>query len=163
MNYPPLLAFQSTAEYRAHYENLYCRGPVVTFDGIEVRFGKKDFNHCFFESVVQKDDTFSPKRAERMEWIRAALQDHAAQLYVGWDNKRKVLAADRRVAVVMGNYVVIIQMTDTTGMPTKARFVTAYVADSSRTLQMITSGPRWAGPKNKNTADSPGGLSGKPF
>jgi hypothetical protein len=40
----------------------------------------------------------------------------------------------------MGNYVVVIALTTTgTGI-----FITAYVADSEKTLKLIRKGPRWA-------------------
>ena len=83
---------------------------MQTFDGIEVRFRKQHFDHCFFESVVTKDDTFSQRRAERIDWIKAALEDPNAELWVGWDNKRKRPANDRRVVIVVQNYVVIIRV-----------------------------------------------------
>ena len=143
MAYPPLLNLNSSAEYRAHFENIYCRRPLMTFDNIAVRFGKSDFNHCFFESVNAKDDTFSPQRAQRMDWIKAALEDATAELYVGWDNARKCEAKDRRVAIVMTDFVVIIRVTDATCAPKKAEFVTCYHADSGRTLQLIRSGRKW--------------------
>ena len=154
MTYPPLLQGENEAQYRSSFEKTYCRGPITTFDGIEVRFRKQDFDHCFFESESAKDDTFSAKRAERLWWIRAALQDAGAELYVGWDNKRKCLVQNRRVAIVVLNYVVIIRFTGTK----RAAFVTAFVAGKV-TLMKIRRGPR----AHKKTADSPGGLSDKPF
>ena len=50
MNYPSLVRYATQAEYRVHFERVYCRGPIQTFDHIAVRFRKKDFDHCFFES-----------------------------------------------------------------------------------------------------------------
>lgn len=143
MSYPALLMLHSSAEYRTHFENVYCRGPIVTFDNIMVRFRTRDFNHCFFESVKDKDDTFSSIRAQRMDWIKAALEDPRAELYVGWDNKNKKEAPDSRVAIVMGDFVVVIRLTDPTSTPRKAEFVTCYRADSGRTLKLIRSGRKW--------------------
>ncbi len=56
---------------------------------------------------------------------------------------------------MMKNYVVVI------GISGKGagRFITAFVADSGRTLQMIRKNPKWA----KKTADLPGWLSGSLF
>ena len=139
VSYPPLLQGKSPAEYRSYFEATYCRGPITTFDGIEVRFRKRDFNHCFFESVSEKDDTFSHQRAERIQWIKAALQDPHAELYVGWDNKKKRLAKDRRVAIVVQSYVVVIRFIGARS----AAFVTAFVAEES-TLRKIRKGPRCA-------------------
>jgi len=147
MSYPPLLQLATAAEYRTHFESLYCRGPIATFDGIKVRFRKRDFNHCFFESSRRdgnKDD-FSSKRAERMEWIKAALQDAHADRYLGWDKAKRTYDRSRRVTVVMGNYVVVIRIT----AARKADCVTAFVADTPArpgrpsTIDMIRRGPKW--------------------
>jgi hypothetical protein len=142
VQYPPLLRFETEQEYRTHFERVYCRGTLACFVGISVRFEKNDFDHCFFESSNRDGakDRFSQPRAERMEWIKAALQDGRADLFVGWDSKRRRYDYGRRVALVMGNYVVIIRMTGCK----KARFVTAFVADSQRTLDRIKKSPRWA-------------------
>ena len=111
MPYPPLLNHNTAAEYRTHFENIYCRGPVTTFDGIDARFRKSQFDHCFFESTHRdgNKDAFSTQRAERMDWIKAALQDANADLYQEWDKKRRRYDSTRRVAVVQTNYVVKIR------------------------------------------------------
>ncbi len=140
MPYPPLVSYQTIDEYRVHFERVYCQGPIVTFDGIPVRFRKDDFDHAFFESRRAKDDTFSPQRSQRIDWIQATLQDPDSERYVGWDKKKKRYDRQRRVAVVKGNYVVVIAI----NKAGKGRFITAYVADSSRTLGMIRQGPKWA-------------------
>jgi len=139
MPYPPLVSYQTIDEYRAHFEKVYCRGPIVTFDGIPVRFRKRDFDHAFFESRTTKDDTFSPQRSQRIDWIQATLLDPDSERYVGWDKKKKRYDHQRRVAVVKGNYVVVIAINkDGAG-----RFITAYLADSSRTVGLIRQGPKW--------------------
>lgn len=145
---------KTAAEYRSYFEVTYCRGCITTFDGIVVRFRKRDFNHCFFESVHCKDDTFSVQRAERVLWIKAALQSPDAELYVGWNNKKKRPATNRRVAVIYGNYVVIIQITGVG----RANFVTAFVA-GSEAIRKIKTNPKWI----KKIADLPGWLSDRPF
>lgn len=48
MPYPPLVSYNSVDEYRGHFERIYCRGVITTFDGIPVRFQKRDFDHAFF-------------------------------------------------------------------------------------------------------------------
>jgi len=136
--YPPLLKLKAPAEYRSIFETNYCREAITTFDSIEVRFRKRDFNHCFFESVKSKDDTFSFKRAERMLWIKAALQDKNAEMHVGWNNVKKKPAKNRRVAIVMGDYVVVIALKG----QNKADFVTAFVANSTA-LRNIRTNPLW--------------------
>ena len=138
MAYPPLVHYKTEQEYRQHFERVYCRGSIQTFDGIGVRFRQRMFSHCFFESVIDKDDTLSTRRAERIDWIKAALQDNNAELRLGWDNKKKRAANDRRVAIVVGSYVVIIRLY----RPDKAEFVTAFVA-GQRTISQIRRNPLW--------------------
>lgn len=106
-----------------------------------VRFRKEDFLHCFFESSNRDDqkDTFSTRRAERIDWIKAALQDPKAELFAGWDRKRKIHDRDRRVCVVSGDYVVIIALTD----KDKAYIITAFVIDDPRVLESIKRSPKW--------------------
>jgi hypothetical protein len=144
--YPPLVHYETVQEYRVHFERVYCAGPVSCFDGIVLRFQKKDFDHCFFESGNRDGvkDTFSTLRAERIDWIKTALQDGDALLFVGWDRNKRRYDHDRRVALVMGNYVVVIRLMKD---QKKARFVTAFVADSDRTLNRIKRGKKWTAPR----------------
>ena len=139
MPYPPLVKYDSAVKYRQHFEDVYCRTPITTFDGISVRFRRKNFNHCFFESVKEKDDTFSQKRAEKINWIKAALEDTESERYLGWNAKKRKYDNKRRVTLVMGNYIVVIAITGIA----KADFVTAFVADSEFTLRKIRNSPQW--------------------
>jgi len=146
--YPAFLRFDSEKEYREHFERVYCSTPTRTFDGIEVRFRKGDFDHCCFEASRRDGvkDRFSRKRAERLDWIRATLQDPNSELYVGWDKNLKRYDRGRRVALVMNDYVVVIALKG----QDQADFVTAYVADTpaapgqKSTIEKIRMGPRWA-------------------
>jgi hypothetical protein len=148
LSYPPLLELASEAEYRAHFEATYCRGPIRAFDGIEVRFRQRDFDHCCFESSRRdgNKDTFSLPRARRLDWIKAALQDPQSECYQGWDKKRKCYDGSRRVAVVLEDYVVVIAFKRKSG---QADFVTAFLADTPTvpgrpsTVEMIRRGPKW--------------------
>ncbi len=139
--YPPLLKLADEATYRARFEAIYCAGVVTTFDGIRVRFQKRDFDHCFFESSQRNriKDTFSPLRAERLEWIAVALQDASADRFQGWDRNTKTYDKTRRVTVVCGNYVVVVALTGANS----ARFITAYVADTPSTLAKLKTSPAW--------------------
>jgi hypothetical protein len=141
VSYPPLVQYTTEKEYRAHFERVYCRAALQCFDGIIVRFEKKEFDHCFYESSNRDGvkNEFSRLRAERIDWIKTALQDGQADLYAGWDSIRRQYDHGRRVALVMGNYVTIIRFTNTL----KAKFVTAFVADSQLTLDRIRKSPRW--------------------
>ena len=141
MAYPSLVSYRTTDEYRSHFKRVYCKGPITTFDGIAVRFRKNCFDHCFYESSRRNKvkDVFSIQRAERIDWIKATLEDPNAELHVGWDGKKKRYDRSHRVALVSCNYVVVIRL----GGNQKAQFVTAYVADSSRTLAKIKGSPKW--------------------
>jgi hypothetical protein len=140
--YPPLVRYRTETEYRVHFEKLYCISPILTFDGIAVRFRKDRFHHCFYESTKRNHikDAFSVQRAQRIDWIKATLQDPTAELHVGWDRKKKRYDKHHRVAVVVSNYVVVIRMS----RKQTAQFVTAYVADSPLTLAKIKRSPYWA-------------------
>ncbi len=140
MAYPPLVFFQDEQSYRAHFEAIYCLSPIITFDGISVRFRKDVFDHCFYMSTRRNGikDSFSQPRAERIDWIKAALQDPSAQLFEGWDKNNKRYDATRRVALVMGNYVVIIRFSG----DSKAEFVTAYLVDTEENLNKIKASPK---------------------
>ena len=133
MAMPPLLLLPDEVDYRAHFR-ANCCGTVITHDGIEVKIRHKDFDHCCFGSSMKNDikDFFSTARAERIEWIAAALQDATLPMYVGWNRKKKVEDPSRRVTVVLPDFAVIIGLTK----PDRAVFVTAYVIDAATAAQM---------------------------
>jgi len=113
------------AEMRALWYEEYCKADIETFDGIMVRFYTDMFDHCFFESAdrIAKDKSIlSLNRLEKMLWIKETLQDADAILKKGWDNESKGYYINRRVAIVKGNYVVVIRFTGIL----KAKLVTAY-------------------------------------
>ncbi len=141
MNAPNLVIYDDIQLYRTHYHRKYCHNPINTYDGIKIRFNKQQFDHCFFDSIHSKDDTFSQARAERIDWIEYALLDPKAELYVGYDKKKKKYINNRRVTVVSGNYVVVVQLGRDLR---KGNFITAFLADSPRTLRKIRTSPRWS-------------------
>lgn len=145
MSYPPLVKHPKEDDYRQHFRDKYCKKSIMTFDGIPVRFAEKDFGHAFYESrssTQPTKDMFSIERAERIDWIEAALLDNNASLHYGWDSKKKKVNAARRVAIANGNYVVVIQIMKSG----KARFVTAFPASASRTVLLIGASPKWQQP-----------------
>jgi mRNA-degrading endonuclease RelE of RelBE toxin-antitoxin system len=122
----------------------YCNpiSPIFTFDSIVVVFFEDKFDHAFFESAnrVEKDKSvFSQTRAERILWIKETLEDPTADIRQGYDSKTKTYDNSRRVAIVKGDYVVIIKLTS----EKRASFITAYVADNS--IQKIMLSPEWQG------------------
>lgn len=140
---PPLVRYVTAAEYRAHYERVYCRGRVFTFDGVRVHFSPSRFKHAFFESPRRDGakDRFSPARAERIDWIKATLESPDAELFQGWDKSRRRHDGTYRVAVVYGDFVVVLAMSLTQDGALKGNFVTCYVADNS--IERIRNAPRW--------------------
>lgn len=126
MDYVKLKAHLMTeAELREIWRKEYCVREIVTFDSVKVRFYEDMFDHAFFESAnrIKKDKSIlSFNRLEKMLWIKDTLKDPDAILKKGWNKDKKEYFTDRRVAVVKGNYVVIIRFTGVL----KAKFVTAY-------------------------------------
>lgn len=141
---PELVRYSEESEYREHFERIYCQGPIETSDSLLVRFRKDDFEHCFFESSDRRGnkDTFSLIRAERIDWISYALQSGSCAWKAGWDHNRRRYDHDRRVTILIGEYVVVISLIS----PERAQFVTAFVADSASTREKLQSAPEWVNP-----------------
>jgi len=115
----------SEADFRIMWRLEYCEKEIFTFDSIRVLFFEDMFDHVFFESKnrnANDKSILSLNRLEKFYWIKEALNDPEAILKKGWDKKKKDYFKDRRVAIVKGNYVVIIVFTGYR----KANFVTAY-------------------------------------
>ena len=137
-----LTYLSSEKDYRSLFESLYCDhgNPVFTHDGIRVKFFPDKFDHAFFESASRSQadkSIFSAVRAEKITWILDVLRDPTADLRVGWDSTNKRYDNSRRVAIVKGDYVVIIHIKDATN----AKFITAYQADNS--IGKILHSPPW--------------------
>jgi len=135
--------------YKKIFKKYYCKKPIVTFDKIKVRFFSDDFEHSFFESKNrQKKDKseFSYKRANRIFWIKWILQSSNAELYVGYNSKIKKVQRNRRVALCIEEFVVVIELHKKDSK--KAKFVTAYLADGvngkgERAIDLIRKSPKW--------------------
>ncbi len=147
MELPPLVMYSTTSEYKQHYETHYCRKEIFTFDGLRVYFRASKFGHAFYESTGKdgKKDVFSEVRSQRIDWIKATLENPNAELYQGWNKVSKVYDCTRRVSIVFENFVVVIWINklDTNGQPLSAEFITAYEADAS--IDKIRRAPRWLG------------------
>ena len=137
----PFVKYKTIQEYLNHFEKVYCKGNIRTFDNIPVYFRKSDFNHCFYETVKLKDDTFSWKRAKRIDWIKETLEDPNADLRCGWIKKKNKINFKRRVAIVNNNYIVIILIGKKKDGSLKANFITAFIADKS--INKILKMPNW--------------------
>jgi len=141
---PPKVVYSTEAQYRQHYQRVYCQQPITTFDGIPVFFRRNQLDHCMFERSGRDGvkDVFSRVRAERIDWIKATLGNPKADLYQGWDKKKRKNDKNNRVAVVYENFVVVIRLKRRQDRSVeKADFVTAYQADNS--IQKIRRMPRW--------------------
>lgn len=126
MAYKKIKSYHLTeAEMRKIWDDEYCQAEIETFDGVMVKFYADMFDHIFYESFdrIKKDKSIiSLNRLEKMLWIKDVLQDGSAILKKGWNAKDKEYYKDRRVAIVKGNYVVVIRFTG----KLKAKLVTAY-------------------------------------
>lgn len=144
MALPPLLIYDNVECYRRHYERIYCRGHIITFDDIRVYFAPGKFGHAFYESSGWDGhkDKFSPVRAQRMDWIKATLEHRDACLFQGWYHKTRRYDTTRRVAVVYENFVVVVAMAMKRNRRLKANFVTCYQADNS--IGKIRQAPHWS-------------------
>lgn len=144
MALPPLVHYATAAEYRTHYERVYCRGNILTFDGIRVHFAPDKFGHMFYESTARNGikDAFSPVRAQRIDWVKATLQHPTAALFEGWGKTSRQYDASRRVAVVYEDFVVVVAMSLKLDGSLKANFVTCYQADNS--IGKIRTSPAWS-------------------
>ena len=143
MPLPPLLQYANENEYRDHFEKTYCRQQIFTFDGIPVYIHRGMFQHAFYESTHRNGlkDQFSVVRAQRMDWIKATLENPSAALYQGWDNTKKKHDPKRRVSVVYEDFVVIIRLGLKSGGELKGEFVTCFQADNS--IGKIRQSERW--------------------
>lgn len=143
MALPSLIHYNSIPEYRQHYETVYCRGNIQTFDGIRVYFSPGKFGHAFYESTGRdgRKDVFSPARAQRIDWIKATLENPDADQFQGWDYKLSQYDLARRVSVVYQNFVVIVALRPTRKDTLKGNFITCFQADNS--IHRIRSSPRW--------------------
>jgi len=141
---PDLLILPNETEYLEYFREEYCRKGVITFDGIRVYFREKRFFHAFYESTNRngRKDQFSKVRAQRMEWIRATLENADSDLFQGWDKHKRRYDPGRRVCVVYEDFVVILQMLLKANGELKAEFVTCYQADNS--IGKIKRSPKWS-------------------
>ena len=141
---PALLSYKTVAEYKAHYEKHYQRGTIVTFDGIRVFFKPQKFGHAFYENSQRRNgpkDVFSDQRAQRMDWIKATLENQHAEIFKGWNKDKKVFEENRRVSVIYQDFVVVIEISLNKKGELKGNFITCYVADKS--IGKIKESPKW--------------------
>src|SRR5690606_12656815 len=131
-------------ELRQLWRKEYCdpQNPVYTFDNIHVGFYEDMFDHAFFESanrIARDKSILSYNRLEKMLWIKDTLRDPEAMLKQGWNRDKKIYENGRRVALIKGNYVVVIRFAGLL----KAKFVTAYEVQEAKNIDTIIKSPEW--------------------
>lgn len=141
MAYKKIKSYKMTeAELRQIWKEEYCEQEIITFDAVTVKFYEDMFDHAFYESAdnIEKDKSIlSYNRLEKIYWIKEVLQDPEAVLKKGWDNYTKTVCDDRRVAMVKGNYIVVIRFTGLL----KAKLVTAFEMQDGEDIQKVLDGP----------------------
>lgn len=140
--YPSLVKLLSEDAYEKYFVDNYCKKVIKTFDGVIVYFPRSAFQHAFYKSSsrsLQDKKIFAIERAERLDWIKVALKDNKAQLFFGWNNKKKKSDYKRRVAIVKKNYIVIVQFKKDWK---SATFITAFL-DDANTAFRIALGEKW--------------------
>ena len=144
MALPKLVKYKTIGEYHKHFRREYCNPSktITTCDGITVAFYPNQFKHAFYGSSGKgKRDKakISLVRARRIDWIKYALKNPNASLYVGYDKKKKIYDRRRRVCLKNNNYVVVIQFKD----HRKADFITHFSPDTPHTKNSIKKSPAW--------------------
>ncbi len=139
MPLPPLVDYENESDYRDHYRRIYCRGQIVTHDGIRVHFSPQRFDHAFYEG--RRKERFSIVRARRIDWVKATLEHHDAALYQGWSKRDRSYDPVRRVSVVYEEFVVIVSLSLDRVESLRGQFVTCYQADKS--IGKIRRSPCW--------------------
>lgn len=143
MAYKKIKPYKLTeAEIREIWREEYCSQRIYTFDGILVKFYPEMFDHCFYESANRREkdkSILSLNRLEKIYWIKDTLMDSTAILKQGYDKRTKEYDSSRRVALVKGNYVVIIAVFRLD----QARFITAFEMNDDENIEKVLNGPDW--------------------
>lgn len=144
MELPSLVHLETETDYFNHFVDMYCNaGPIITWDGLPVVFYPEMFTHAFYKRTSKswkaKKDSFDIARGERIDWIKAVLEDASILPRAGYDKAKGTYDGSRRVTFLTpDNYLVVIREDGA-----KWRFVTAYLVDDSRTVGKILASPIW--------------------
>lgn len=109
-----------------------------------IKYIKYGIEHAFYTRTEKRwkaaKDHFATERGERIDWIKAVLEDPSIIPRKGYDKARRTYDNSRRVTFLApNNYVVVIYIND----KGKGKFVTAYVVDNVDTAQKLSSAPLW--------------------
>ena len=89
------------------------RRPAKIIQNIRINIFVNHFKTVSYESSDRRQankDVLSPRRLSRILWIKDALEDPEAEIHVGYLSKSHSQSGKRRVTLVKGNYVVVIQL-----------------------------------------------------
>ncbi len=142
MPVPSLIFLNNEQAYKNYFCNKYCApGCIIrSFDGITVKFFDYQFKHAFFKSTNRRNpqkDCFDMRRAQRIDWIKYVIENSNMENYKRIMPNRK----SRRIMLDSSTkYAVIIQIENNKQF---ARFITAYLVDSSAALAKMRSNPAW--------------------
>lgn len=144
MGLPTLKNFSSEAECKQYYIDNYCHAVIHTFDGIVVRFYEETFEHAFYTRTEKRwravKDHFAVERGERIDWIKAVLEDPSIIPRKGYDKAKRTYDNSRRVTFLSpNNYVVVIYINNNG----EGKFITAFVVDNADTAQKLSKAPLW--------------------
>jgi len=126
------------AAYRQIYLDEYVRADVRDWAGRRVRFHAPSFGHAFSEasnyrlSAGVHDVPLSPKRLQRIRWIKLALTGAGVQIEVlaqTRQDSRGRMKRRRSLIVLDNRYVVVLEPSEEDGFAFV--FITAFAADQS--------------------------------
>lgn len=126
------------AAYRQIYLDEYVRADVRDWAGRRVRFHAPSFGHAFSEasnyrlSAGVHDVPLSPKRLQRIRWIKLALAGAGVQIEVlaqTRQDSRGRMKRRRSLIVLDNRYVVVLEPSEEDGFAFV--FITAFPADQS--------------------------------
>lgn len=145
MTLPNLVSYATEVEYKKHYIDNYCNSsPIMTFDGIPVKFYEDRFEHAFYKRVEKKwkspKDRFCRLRGERIDWIKHVLQDPTIEPKKGYDHAKQTYDNSRRITFMNShNYIVVIML----DKKNQGKFLTAYLVDNEEAADKIRNSPKW--------------------
>jgi hypothetical protein len=130
MPFPALVSYATEDEYREHYRRCYVDAtpPILTVDGVPVRFFDEVFDHAFFDASDRRTgnkDRFSIARAQRIDWIRFAIEEGGRVEYFEWTDDQ---GHPRRELLLGGAYLVVLQFRGKAR--NWAKFITAFLHDN---------------------------------
>lgn len=137
------MELESENAYLDYFVKNFIKQSIYTHDGIRIHFRKGHFYHAFFESTISHKDCFSFNRARHMPEILTILQSPAATCHCGWNNKERRHDPHRRVAYLLGTFLVVIILNrNKSNGKLSGDFLTCFEADEF-TFKRVKQDPLW--------------------